>query len=73
MSSRALLNVGLCHYVSQTLEMDAEYKGNVEATGDDAKYEGNVEATGKDYLAKSTDIMGEIVGHLSSLRLVILL
>ena len=60
MRSRALLAVGLGHRVLQKLEMDA-------------KYEGNVEAMGEDYSMKSIDIMGEIVGCLSSLRLVILL
>ena len=39
--------------------------------GRDTEYEGNVETSGEDYLAKSIDIMGEIVGCLSSLRLVI--
>ena len=53
--------------------MDVEYEGNVKAIGGDAEYEGNVKATGEDYSAKSTDIIGEIIGHLSSLRLVILL
>ena len=60
MSSRALLTVGLGHRVLLKLKMDAEY-------------EGNVEATGEDYSEKSTDITGEIVGRLSSFRLVILL
>ena len=39
--------------------------------GNDAEYEGNVETSGEDYSAKSTDIIGEIAGHLFSLRLVI--
>ena len=43
----ALLNVGLSCRVLQKLDMDVEYKGNVEATGEDAKYEGNVEVTGE--------------------------
>ena len=43
----ALLNVGLGCRVLQKLDMDAEYKGNVEATGEDAEYEGNVEVTGE--------------------------
>ena len=60
MRSRDLLAVGLGCRVLQKLEMDAEY-------------ERNIEATGEDYSAKSTDIMGEIVGRLCSLRLVIIL
>ena len=58
MRSCALFDVGLGRRVFQKLEMDAEF-------------EGSVEATGEDYSAKSTYVMGEIVGHLSSLRLVI--
>ena len=38
----------------------------------DAEYEGNIEATGEDYSTEPTDTKGEIVGRLSSLRLVIL-
>ena len=72
MISRALLNVGLGRHVFQKLEIDAKYEGNVKATGDDAEYKGNVEAMGANYSAKSTDIMGEIVGCLSSFRRVIL-
>ena len=53
--------------------MDAEYEGNVKATRGDTEYEGNVEASGEEYSVKLTDIIGEIVGCLSSLRLVILL
>ena len=69
MRSCALLDVGLGSHVLQKLDMDAEYEGNVEAIRGDAEYEGNVEASGEDYSAKSTDIMGEIVGCLSSLGL----
>ena len=71
MRSRALLDVGLGCRVLQKLNMDAKYEGNVEATGGDAEYKGNVETSEEDYSAKSTDIIGEIVGHRSSLRLVI--
>ena len=60
MRSYALLDIGLGCRVLQKLEMDAEY-------------EENVEATGEDYSVKLVDIMGEIIGCLSSLRLVILL
>ena len=45
MRSHALLAIGLGRHVLQKLEMDAEY-------------EGNVEATGEDYSAKSTNIRG---------------
>ena len=72
MWSCALLDIGLGRRVLQKLDMDAEYKGNVEAKGGDAEYEGNVEATGEDYSAKLIDVMGEIVSRQSSLRLVIL-
>ena len=41
----------------QKLDMEAEYKGNVEATEKDAEYEGNVAAIGEDYSAKSAYIM----------------
>ena len=44
--------------VLQTLDMEAEYEGNVEANGEDAEYEGNIEATGEDYSAKSAHIKG---------------
>ena len=60
MRSHALLAIGLGYCVLQKLEMDVEY-------------EENVEATGEDYSVKLVDIMGEIIGCLSSLRLVILL
>ena len=39
----------------------------------DAEYKGNFEVVGEDYSAKSIDIIGEIVGCLSSFRLAIIL
>ena len=36
----------------QKLDIEAEYEGNVEATGEDAEYEGNIEATREDSSAK---------------------
>ena len=44
--------------VLNKLDIEAEYEGNVKATGEDADYEGNIKATREDYSVKLAHIMG---------------